>query len=173
MTSPLAALPCALCVLALPSPSVNPTARSEGFVSAPAGLDDDDAGSCCRCWLLRLGAGFNDRSNSHSDRTCTRSFVSRCLFPIALDILLCCVRSQADTATAARRCSTPRHGLGRRVHTSTSRWALVLLRHNRCFQVLRPAVPRKSSDFLQLTDHESLLKWHAMQRSRISGLHSH
>ena len=52
-----------------------------------------------------------------------------------------------------------------RVHTSMSRWALVLLRHNRRFQVYRPAVPRKSSHF-QLTDHESFFRWHAVQRSR-------
>ena len=35
----------------------------------------------------------------------------------------------------------------------------------RC-QVLRPAVPKKSSHLLQLTDHESFFRWHAVQRSR-------
>ena len=59
----------------------------------------------------------------------------------------------------------PSHDHGRQVHTSTSRWALVLLRHNRRFQVCRPAVPRKSLHFLQLTDHESLFRRHAVQRS--------
>ena len=39
VASRLAALPCALCVLVLPTPSVNPTAPSEGFVSASAQQD--------------------------------------------------------------------------------------------------------------------------------------
>ena len=76
------------------------------------------------------------------------------------------VWSQTDTATAAGRCTMPRYDLSRQVHTSMSTWALVLLRHNRCCQGLRPAVPRKSSHFLQLTDHESLFRWHAVLRSR-------
>ena len=63
-----------------------------------------------------------------------------------------------DTATAARRCTMPCCDSSRQAHTSMSRWALVLLRHNRRFQVFRPAVPRKSS-------HESLFKRHAVQRS--------
>ena len=112
-----------------------------------------------------LSGGFCDRSNSRSDWTCTRSFVSKqCL--VQSHSTFFSVRSQTDTATAARRCTKLCHDLGRPVHTSMSRWALVLLRHNRCFQVLRPAVPRNSSHFLQLTDHESLFKWHAVQRSR-------
>ena len=76
------------------------------------------------------------------------------------------VWSQTDTATAARRCTMPRYNSCRQVHTSMSRWALVLLRHNRRFQVFRPAIPRKSSHFLYLTDHESFFPWHAVQRSR-------
>ena len=77
-----------------------------------------------------------------------------------------CVWSQTDTATAAGRCTMPRYDLSRQVHTSMSRWALVLLRHNSRFQVFRPAVPRKSSHFLKFTEHESFFRWHAVQRSR-------
>ena len=98
-----------------------------------------------------------------SDWTCTRSFVSQYLFQSHSTSF--CVRPQTDTATAARRCTKLCHDFGCAVRTSMSRWALVLLRRSRCFQVLRPAVPRKSSHFLQLTDHESLFKWHAVQRS--------
>ena len=76
-----------------------------------------------------------------------------------------CVWSHTDTATAARRCTMPYHDIGRQVHMSMSKWALVLLRHNRRFQVFRPAFPRKSSHFLQLTDHESLFRRRAVQRS--------
>ena len=55
---------------------------------------------------------------------------------------------------------------GGTVHTSMSRWTLVQLRHNRRFQIFRLAIPRKSSHFLDLTDHESFFWWHAVQRSR-------
>ena len=73
-----------------------------------------------------------------------------------------CVRSQADTATAARRCSKPRHDLGRQVHTSISRWASVLLRHK------VSALPFQGS---RRTFFNSLITnlffwWHAVQRSR-------
>ena len=54
--------------------------------------------------------------------------------------------SQTGT-TAAWRCTMPCFDSSRQVHTSMSRWALVLLRHNRCFQVFRPAIPRKTSHF--------------------------
>ena len=72
-------------------------------------------------------------------------------FPIALGKLLCVV---------------PNRHTSRQVHMSMSKWALVLLRHDRRFQVFRPAIPRKSSHFLLLTDHESFFQWHAVQRSR-------
>ena len=35
--------------------------------------------------------------------------------------------SQADTATAARRCTMPCHDRGRQVHTSVSRWAFTVV----------------------------------------------
>ena len=51
------------------------------------------------------------------------------------------------------------------VDVQMSRWALVLLRHTRCFQVLHPTVQKKSSHFLQLIDRESLFKWRVVRRS--------
>ena len=108
-------------------------------------------------WLLRLSGRLSDRSDSRSDWTCTRSLVSQCLFQSHSTRV--CVQSQTATATAARRCTMPCHDLGRQVRTWTSRWVLVLLRHDRCFQGLSHSMPGKSPHLLQLADHESLIKW--------------
>ena len=166
LASRLAALLCVLCVLVVPSPLVNPSARSEGCALASAQPDDEDAGIllCRRCWFMGLGSRLSDWSNWRSNRICP--LIGQRLFRSHSTCL--CVWSQTDTATAARRCTMPCYDSSRReVHTSMSRWALVLLRHNRRFQVFRPAIPRKSSHFLELTDHESFFWWHAVQRSRI------
>ena len=160
MASRLAALPCALCVLVLPSSSANPSVRSEGFVSASAQQDQMMTTLAPAAPPTPAPTGF-----------ALAFFVSQCLFQSHTTFF--CVRSQTDTATAARRCTKPCHDLGREVHTSMSRWSLVLLRHNRCFQVLRPAVPRKASHFLQLTYWSRI----SLQVARgatisLSGLHS-
>ena len=102
------------------------------------------------------GGRPSDWSNWRFDRICP--LIGQCLFQSHSTCF--CVWSQTDTATAAKRCTMPCCDSSRQVHTSMSRWAF-LLRHNRRFQVFRPAVPRKSSHF-----REFFLRWHAGQRSQ-------
>ena len=145
MASRLAALPCALCVLVLPAPSVNPTGRSEGFVSASAQQDQMMktlapavppvlvAEARCRAVRsVRLPLRLDLHSLSREPMP----------FPIALNMLLCAIPNRRSHCSQALHQALPRP------------WS-----------VLRPAVPRKSSHLLQLTDHESLFRWHAVQRS--------
>ena len=112
---------------------------------------------------MGLAGRVSDWSNWHFNGNCF--IVGQCFSNRTRQASCVCVWSRTDTTTAARRCIMPRYDLSRQVHTSMSRWALVLLRH-RCFQVFGSIIPRKSSHFLNLTDHESFFQWHAMQRSR-------
>ena len=164
MATRSAAVSCALCVPVLPTPSVNPTARSEGLVPASAQQDQmmKTLAPAMPPVLAAEAQWQAQRSvHSRSDWTCARSLVSQCLFQSHSTCF--CVRPKLTQPLQPSVRTKLRH-VGRQVHTSMSRWALVLLRHNRRFQVIRHAVPRKSSHFLQFTDHESLFKWHAVQR---------
>ena len=134
-----------------------------------AGPDDEDAGSCCAAgagsWDSVAGSVISPTGAS------TGSALSsdQCLFQS--HATCSCIWSQTDTATAARRCTMPCYDLCRQVHTSMSRWALVLLRHNRRFQVFRPAIPRKSSHFLLLKRSRIFLQVARGATISISGPH--
>ena len=71
-----------------------------------------------------------------------------------------CVRSPTETVTAARRCTMPRYHLSRQVHVDIH---LGLVASQ---SLLSKISSCQSSHFLQLADHEALLKRHAVQRSR-------
>ena len=113
LASRLAALPCALCVLVLQSTSVDPSARSEGFCVGigAAGPDDEDAGSCCAAgagsWDSVAGSAIGPTPAPTG--AALASLVSQC--PCQSHSTCFCVRSQTDTATAARRCTMPSHDL--------------------------------------------------------------
>ena len=91
MAPRLAAPRCALCVLVLPSPSVDPTARSDGFVSSAQ--QDRMMKTLAPAAPLVLAAGAQwraQRSIQLALRPGLRSlFSQRMPVPIALDILLC------------------------------------------------------------------------------------
>ena len=97
-----------------------------------AGPDDEDAGSSCAAdadsWDSVAGSVIGRTGASTSSAP-----LSANAFPIALGKLLCVV---------------PNRHTSRQVYKSMSRWALVLLRHDRRFQVFHPTIPRKSSHFL-------------------------
>ena len=107
MASRLAVLPCALCVLVLQTPSVNPTARSEGFV--PASAQQDRMMKTVAPAVPQVLAAEAQWQAQRSVRTCTRSLVSQCLFQSQSTRF--CVQSRTDTATAARRWTMSFHDL--------------------------------------------------------------
>ena len=162
MASRLAALPCALCVFVLPTPSVNLTARSEGFVSASAQQDRMMktlvfavqpvlvAEAQCRAlrsvqFPLRLGL----HSNAFSNRT---------------DILLCAVPNPHSHCSKALHQALPRSwSSSPHVHVQMGPWSCFVTIV--AFKFSAPPL-RKSSHFLQLTDHESFFRWHVVQRCR-------
>ena len=167
------ALPFALCVLVLPFPTVNPSTRSECFVSVLAsgavGLEDgDDDVSCCiaavGCWsstvifvidpilaptALELSLSFASASVL---RYRTRHASVGDLDPAQpLRLGVAPILIAILIVRRIRRC--PDGTLG-------------LVRLNRWLQVLCHAVPRKFSSFLQLTVQELLLGCHEVQRFR-------
>ena len=92
------ALSFALCVPVLPFPSMNPSPRSECFVSVLASAQLDwkmvmmmVPAAHHHCWLLEHTVIFCNRSNSCSDRSSNSRFLSRqpMFFAIAPDMLPC------------------------------------------------------------------------------------
>ena len=73
----LAALLCAICILVLPTPSVDPSARSEGLVLASA-QQDRMMKTLAPAVPPSAVAGSGGRSNWRFDRIC--SLVGQCLF---------------------------------------------------------------------------------------------
>ena len=142
IASRLAALPYALCVLVLPSPSVNPTARSEGFVSASA-QQDRTMKTLTPAAPEVLAAEAQAIGPTPAPTGCALAFfVSQCLFKTH-STSFCAVPGRHSHCSQALLQTLPRPW-----SSSTPvdvRWALVLLRHNRCFQGRRPAGPRKSA----------------------------
>ena len=88
---------------------------------------------------------------------------SNAFYSIARDKLLCVVPNRHRLQPGVAPCLA--RTLVVKYTQSMSRWALVLLRHNRRFQVFR-AIQKEVSRTCFNTDHESFFRWHVVQRSR-------
>ena len=125
--------------------------------------DDDDDLSCCitavGCWSSTVIFAI-DPTPAPTALELSLSFAST-------SFLRDCTRQSRSSTAAASRCrSNPHHNFDHQTHTPMSRWILVLTRLNRWLQLICHVVPRRFSNYLQITNQELFLGWRAAQRFR-------